>query len=276
MCFMKVRMWFDYRFLGRHKYRKGGDMLRKIKLCKTGILLFIGMVFLSSIQAQEKAGEKGLLGFWKFDEKQDIAKDYSGNNNNGKAIGAQIVKGKFGNCLYLNGDAYVSIPKIKGLDGSNELSLEAWVFWEGTGKYPNVITAGPWNMEVGTGGFLIFVNENKCTFRMGKRGKTKEERKEASVPILEFSCGKWYHIVITFKRPGIKTYVDGKPMGSGNWDFPVEQVDEIEVGRWDLKDATAGATKSHLGMIDEVKIYNRALSQEEIKASYEKEAGKRK
>ncbi len=238
------------------------------------IVVAIGMFVLGSVYAEEK----GLLGYWKFDEgKGDVVKDSSGQGNDGKMHNAEWVKGKFGSALYFNGEAYVSIPAIKGLDGSSELTVGVWVLWENTGKYPNIITGGVWN----PGGFMIFVADNVCTFRMGKPGKEAwdvpwkkgaGQWEEASAPLINpFSLGKWYHLVATFKRPEIKTYVNGQPAGLAKWDYPVGQTGEMHIGKWELNDPTAGPSKLHYGMIDEVKIYNRALAPEEIKASFDKE-----
>ena len=73
--------------------------------------------------------EDGLLGYWKFDEgKGDLAKDSSGQGNDGELYNAEWVKGKFGVALRFAGeDSYVSMPEIRDLDGSDELTVQAWV-----------------------------------------------------------------------------------------------------------------------------------------------------
>ena len=83
-----------------------------------------------------------------------------------------------------------------------------------------------------------------------------------------FETGKWYHLAATFKRPVLTTYVNGRKVGSARWDYPVGYQGDLEIGRW-------GGQSCHKGLIDEVKIFNRALSAEEVQASYAAEAPQR-
>jgi len=211
------------------------------------------------------------LGHWKFDEGQgDLAVDSSGNENDGDIWNAEWVKGKFGTALAFDGKgAYVSIPEIAGLDGSDEMTVEAWVWWEGTGKYPNIITGGTWS----PGGFLMFVNDGQCTFRMGRPGfsasKNREKWREISSPLLaRFAMGQWYHLAATLKQPFIKTYVNGQPVGSATWDYPIGHKGDLIIGKW-------GGSVSHKGLIDNVRIFNRALDANEIAAAFTEQASGR-
>jgi concanavalin A-like lectin/glucanase superfamily protein len=223
------------------------------------------------LHCQAMVGEEGLLGHWKFDRRQgDVAVDSSGNGNDGEIWDAEWVEGEFGTALWFGGQgAYVSLPQIGGLDGSDEMTVEAWVYWEGEGKYPNIITGGTWS----PGGFLMFVNDNQCTFRMGRPGVSASDNRrqwrETSAPLLTpFAQGKWYHLAATFKRPGLKTYVNGRQVGSATWNYPVGQQGDLIIGKW-------VGTAGHKGMIDEVKIFDRALGADEIAAGYAKEAAAR-
>ncbi len=217
------------------------------------------------------AAEDGLLGHWKFDQRQgDVVVDSSGNENDGELWDAEWVDGKFGTALMFDGQgAHVSIPEIAGLDGSDEMTVEAWAYWEGSGRYPNIISGGTWS----PGGFLIFVADSQCSFRMGRPRASattnKVDWREISAPFLTpFAEGQWYHLAATFKRPSIKTYVNGKQVGSANWDYPVGHKGDLIIGKW------AGAV-SHKGLIDEVKIFNRALGADEVAASFDKESPRR-
>jgi len=217
------------------------------------------------------AGPEGLLGHWKFDRgRGDVAVDGSGHENDGEIWDARWVRGKFGTALAFDGQgAHVSVPEMAGLDGSDEVTVEAWVYWEGTGKYPNIITGGTWS----PGGFLVFVSEQRCSFRMGRPGfsaaENRQQWREVGVPLVApFRQGRWYHLAATFKRPVIKTYLDGRQVGSASWDYPVGHQGELVIGKW-------SGTVSHKGLIDEVKVFNRALDAAEIAAEYRKEAAAR-
>ncbi len=210
------------------------------------------------------ADTAGLLGDWRFDEGTgDVVADRSGHGHDGEVRGAEWVRGRFGTALHFGGhDACVAIPGLAALDGSEALTVEAWVYWEKSGRYPNILSTGSWD----PGGFLIFVQDNACAFRMGKPGKaplTGPDWAETSASFGEFQFGRWYHLVATFARPAIRTYVDGRPVGSAKWDYPVGCAGELQIGSWH------NPRTCHTGLIHGVKIYNRALTPAEVLAGYQ-------
>ena len=250
--------------------------------CSIILAIPLGLALLGCVDDRqqskaERSAGKGLVGCWRFDEGQgSIAKDSSGRGNDGELHNTEWVTGPFGTALHFGGeDAYVSIPRTEGLKGSDEMTVEAWVFWEGTGRYPNVLTAEPWN----PGGFMIFVGDDRCSFRMGRPAEEAWELRkgwqEVGATFLKpLPLGRWVHLTATFKRPTLTTYVDGKPVGSANWNYPVGHCGKLHIGRWGEGDL--GTTMCHHGMIDEVKIYSRALTGEEIEAEYDRECARRK
>lgn len=226
---------------------------------------FLLCTFFIVIPSSNAADQPGLLGQWKFDDAQgDVVVDSSGRGNDGEVWDADWVRGEFGTALAFDGSgAHVRVPEIAGLDGSDEMTVEAWVLWEGGGQYPNIISGGTWS----PGGFLLFVRDDNCSFRMGRPGHSatqdRQQWREVGVNMLTtFEQGKWYHLAATFARPEIKTYVNGKQVGSGKWDFPVGYQGDLVIGKW------SGAV-SHKGLIDDVSLYNRALSAEEVAASFQ-------
>lgn len=232
------------------------------------VVLAIGWALPACARAQETTGKQDdrLLGRWLFDDgRGEVAKDSSGHGRDGKIIAGQWVGGRFDTGLQFDGErTYVSIPELPGLDGSEEMTIMVWVLWEGTGRYPNIITGGAWN----PGGFLLFVSDHLCSFRMGKPGKEPWEVgrdwQETNAALLKpFELGRWYHLAATFRRPFVTTYVDGVPVGSARWGFPVGQTGEIQVGRWGLDQ---GKTQGHWGLVRRLSIYNRALSPAEVEA----------
>jgi len=221
-----------------------------------------GFAVPGSVAGQEPPD--GPLAHWKFDEGSgDLAIDSSGNGNEGDIYNADWVKGEFGVALHFGGEhSYVAVPEIAGLNGSDALTVEAWVLWQRTGRYPNIITGGKWN----PGGLLLFVNDNHCSFRLGKPGDAawqegKDWRETSAAMVSPFALGRWYHLAATFDRPVMRTYVNGKPVATANWDFPIGYSGELVIGNW-------GGKVSHAGLIDDVKIHSRALSPEEIQATY--------
>ncbi|MBT3378169.1 MAG: hypothetical protein HN742_27100 [Lentisphaerae bacterium] len=204
--------------------------------------------------------EDGLVGWWPFDEGQGIfAADASPSMLEGTISNGNWVKGDFGTALKLGGqNSFVSFPALAGLDGSAEMSISTWVYWEGTGRYPNILQAG-WN----PGGFMIFVVDNTCSFRMGRPGHRAgvagEQWREISAPLVSpLPMKQWVHLAVSFTRPVITTYVNGTQVARVNWDEPVGTSGRFQVGRW------SGAC--HNGLVDELRIYKRALNAAEVTA----------
>ncbi|NLF70177.1 MAG: hypothetical protein GX575_14155 [Candidatus Anammoximicrobium sp.] len=230
--------------------------------------LWVVAVFLAGMAAwhatDARGGEPdaGLLGWWQFDEGTG---SYSGNAadpaGEAELHGAFWVQGEFGTALRLTGsDSYVTVPSIPELDGAEAMSLAAWVYWEGTGQYPNILTGGTWS----PGGFLIFVRDRACYFRMGRPGQRHgvagEDWGEASAPLLsDLPLKQWVHLAVVFQRPQLTTYVNGKKVGSAAWDHPVGHRGDIHLGRW-------SGSATHHGLIDDVRIYGRALDAPQVLA----------
>lgn len=252
-------------------------MWRQTCLVPVALVLIAAFGLRPAAWAQEAttASADGLLGCWRFDSGQgEVAKDSSGRGHDGRIFDGQWAKGRFGTALRYNGETtHVVLPHLPELDGSDEMTVEVWVFWEGTGRYPNILTGGAWN----PGGFLLFVSNHSCLFRMGRPGAepwelgTSWQETGASLTS-SFELGRWTHLAATFKRPSITTYLDGEPVGSASWNHAVGQTGDMHLGKWALDQ---GKTQSHYGLIDEVRIYKRALSAEEIQASCAREAPRR-
>ncbi len=229
--------------------------------------LIVLLAFLNPTSVVVEAGDpsdgpdSGLLGWWQFNEGEGI---FSANSaapiDEAELHNVSWVQGEFGNALRFTGsDSYVSLPSIPQLDGSDEMSVAAWVYWEGSGQYPNILSGGSWS----PGGFMIFVNEQSCSFRMGRpghrHGVATEQWTETSAPLLaKLPMKQWVHVAAVFKRPELTTYVNGEKVGSAKWDYPVGQRGDMQVGRW-------SGSVSHQGLIDDVRIYGRALDTAEVR-----------
>jgi hypothetical protein len=233
---------------------------------KTGfplsVIVLTGMMVLCAAGARGDAPDAGLLGWWRFDEGTgDWSTNEADPTGEAELHNASWVAGEFGTALRLTGsDSYVALPSIPKLDGADAMSLGVWVYWEGTGQYPNILTGGTWS----PGGFLIFVSNQSCSFRMGRpghrHGTAGEAWTETSAPLLgNLPMKQWVHLAAVFQRPQITTYVNGKKVGSAAWDYPVGHSGDMQLGRW-------SGSASHHGLIDDVRIYGQALSAEQVLA----------
>ena len=227
------------------------------------IALVLGFASFTLFAAPERP-TRGLLGHWDFTEVMGgLSPDGSDTGDDAELQGASQVQGPFGKALAFAGNgAAVVIPGLPDLNGSEEMTVSCWALWQETGQYPNIVTGGTWS----PGGFLVFVNNDSCSFRMGRPGhsavRAGDQWREISAGLVpKIVKGRWYHLTATFKRPNIVTYVDGKRVGAARWDHPVGHEGDIRLGTW-------GGKNTHRGLVDELKLHNQALTAAEVLAEF--------
>ena len=125
-----------------------------------------------------------------------------------------------------------------------------------TGGYKGIISKEDWNNAKG---YYIGQNAKEIYF-----GFNKGKKNEIQGGIFDTNK-KWYHIAGTFDSSlgskNLKIYIDGElALEAGMNEAPIAHATTLDIG-WihDLKDSFFS------GMIDEVAIYRRVLSQDEIK-----------
>lgn len=204
--------------------------------------------------------EKGLVAYWRFDEGQgDYAMDSSGFGNTGEIFGAEWVEGKTGKALRFNGEnSYVEVKHSEFLV-PEQFTIEAWVKPESlvaSDRGPMVVSkyGGNWK------GYMLLLEGN--TGRPSLHIATPQ--KEISATSSEaLEVGKWYHIVGTYDGKMARIYVNGVLRGSAEAELTQDIGTSLMIGKASWCDGAY-----FKGVIDEVKIYDRALSEEEIRKHF--------
>jgi hypothetical protein len=196
----------------------------------------------------------GLVAAYSFNEGTGtILTDSSGNSNHGTINGATRTTGKYGNGLNFDGvDDLVSIPNSGSLDiTGKEITLEAWAYPEST------IANGARIVSKRTDGggsevYALYLSDtNFYKFRLD--GTT-----DVTSPNT-INYNKWYHVVGVYNSTHKILYVDGtlKAIASRT-----ENIDSstkgVFIGHREAEDRWFN------GIIDELRIYNRTLTQAEI------------
>ncbi|MFH0797479.1 MAG: LamG domain-containing protein [Candidatus Omnitrophota bacterium] len=233
------------------------------RITRLGMVLVLGLLF-QGIVSRLLADEKGLVGYWKFDEGEGTtARDSSGKGNDGTIYGATWTrKGQSGSALFFDGESYVDCGKDKSLDITGEFTIEVWVkISESKEKFEacTLVKKGFYR-----GGWQTYIQENFLA--------VSSDGGASGVYYRKFLSGKFYpfyHIVITCEKAEtesqLKFYVDGVlgetlPVKSGL----KSSESPLVIGAW------ASAEADYFkGILDEIRIYNRALSGEEVKAHYD-------
>lgn len=215
-------------------------MLKKTFISILTNLFLVGLFISPAISQQEDF----LAGYWAFDEgKGDEVKDQSGNGNDGTISGeVKWVDGQIGKALEFSPGACVSIPDSEPLNDAKELTVAMWVKLH---SLPN-----DWSHLLEKDGSYAFTVNADETFRYTY--SSSQVWLETGFKVKEET---WYYIAMSWGQSGGVFYVDGAKEHEDKGDVVVANVV--------LNIAHCG---SYLvdGIIDEVKIWNKALTEEEI------------
>ena len=200
----------------------------------------------------------GQNALYTFDEGSGAtAHDTSGNGNNGIINGATWTAGKYGSALSFNGtNSYVSISN--SLPVFSEFTCAAWVQVADLSANSGIFTSGGLN----TSGFRFRVNKDGSVWLMMAGGGSYNTVLTAAGVI---QSGPFYHISVTGKSGQyMRIYVNGV--------LVKEQITTQTINAPTTPGyiGTSWSTSSELmkGIVDNVRIYNRALSDQEVQSIY--------
>ncbi|PKN02010.1 MAG: hypothetical protein CVU77_03515 [Elusimicrobia bacterium HGW-Elusimicrobia-1] len=201
----------------------------------------------------------GLVGYWPFGEGSGTtAKDASGNNNNGTLTNSPTwVNGKYGTSLNFNGtNNYVNVPDANSLDITNAITVEAWInpAVSGNSAYRTFLA----KRNVGVN-YELFLN-NDAGANQGRLGwYSGAVVISNNIPAI----GVWTHTVATVSGgTNLIMYVNGVPVHTATIAAISANADPLTIG------SIVGPSECFSGIMDEVRIYNRTLSESEIKSHY--------
>jgi glucose/arabinose dehydrogenase len=195
----------------------------------------------------------GLVAAYSFNEGTgSIAVDSSGNGNSGTLGGATwVTSGKYTNALVFNGaGSIVTVADSPSLDLTTGMTLEAWV---------NPSTRGDfWRDVVYKGDNDIYYLEGTApnVIGPGTGGTFSSAPLNAPTPI---PLNAWSHLAATYDGTTLRMYVNGVQVASRAQTGPINKSSgPLTIGG----DSLYGQYWN--GLIDEVRVYNRALSAAEI------------
>jgi hypothetical protein len=203
--------------------------------------------------------EKGLIAWWTFDDGGDdsIYLDYSGQRTGGLGHNAKQAPGIDGKALVCDGGSVV-VPNDARLYPESGVSVECWV------KTDSPEQANNWFLNSVMGGaegagYRMGVLEGRPCFEIPKTPWSHHLK--ANAPL---SAGRWTHVAGTFDGATMRIYIDGVEQGSMERKGSVNQTSaELVLGNY-AQDHNAFFS----GVLDEVKIFDKALTSEEVQAHY--------
>jgi hypothetical protein len=206
----------------------------------------------------------GLVGWWPFNGN---ANDESGNGNNGTVYGAVLTSDRFSNvnkAYNFDGSTnYIEVPSTSGVSFSTAYSISAWLsadIWSFPAPIDqhaivSKIDDGDWygGYEIRTGGagFIMHSGNIGSNFDIGAGG---------------YSAMTWHHVVVTFNGSIVKSYIDGQQVDSAIRSVTI-QTSSIPL-RFGRRGGAGTYNNWFDGNIDDIGMWNRALTQAEISALF--------
>jgi hypothetical protein len=250
-------------------------MMRKANLVRL-VGVFFGVL---ACCGPALASDANLIAHWSFDEGAGTIAYDSAGNNDGTIYGATWTTGQIGGALDFDGsNDLVEVPdslSMRNIDGSAaEYSICLWVnttqtgaaIWDQTAIFDRRATLTlsgkrEWVAH-------IFLNEDNAIAFLIHIGDGTPFILNDDMAIND---GAWHHVVATRKNTEyVKIYVDGNERQSG---APSISTSTTEITTIGMRRSNNNYYKGYLdGAIDDVCIYNRALSAEEVEELYLMEA----
>jgi len=226
------------------------------------VLAVITTVFMYANETKAQVVTSGLVSYWTFDSADitdETVKDVWGDND-GNIIGnPQIVAGKVGEGLEFDGNEdYVDYGVF---DLSNQGTVEAHINPATFGTILTILASGSKTCNTCYWHFRVFRN---AKIEVAQCNNDQSDWLTGSATLAE---NTWYHVAIVSNGTTYKIYVDGQEetmtltggANSGDW-FGDTDTDNITIGVF----KRAGLDDFFNGIIDEVRVYNRALSEADI------------
>jgi hypothetical protein len=206
------------------------------------------------------AASSGLVAAYSFNETSGTTTaDRSGNGLTGTITGAtHTTAGKFGGALSFNGTSnLVSVPDNAKLDLTKGMTLEAWVRPSNTSGWRTVITKEQTSqMDYG---LYASTDTNRPSGHVYV-GSSQEARSTTQLPL-----NTWRHLAVTFDGVALRLYIDGGQVAYRSVTGSIAaSTGALRIG------GNTISGKWFAGLIDEARVYNRALTSAQIKADMNK------
>jgi parallel beta-helix repeat protein len=199
-------------------------------------------------RTEEISPDESLIGLWNFEGNLD---DSSGNGNDGTVYGTENFSSdsKIGDfSYYFDGDSAIRLPEDSLFTSIDNFSIATWIKLTEYNGYSSITAFGN-----GGDDFLFYTNEGGkvCFYDFSACGES------------ELSLNQWYHIAVTRASDTVSFYVNGEFDGS-----TTVSTDPIEpyYGMRNIGGDEVGETVT--GFLDELAIWNRSLTTEEIADLY--------
>ncbi len=216
------------------------------------------------VMAPQSNIDSALLGYWKFDEGLGTtALDSSGYGHYGTIVGARWAAGKAGNALEFDGsDDYVQIVPAQIFDNLEAVTMTAWIL-------PRVDSH--WHvLDKGDGDKRLYAEGVNRTLDGRVRYSGTHAYSKSAYNTIELNA--WQHVALVWSRVTNTTrlYRNGAEVPYSSQEIGTGQPEDDTTYPFLIGARGAlGEVTFFNGLMDEVRLYRRALSVQEIRGLYE-------
>jgi len=207
---------------------------------------------------------EGLAAYYPFNGN---AADESGNGNNGTVNGATLTNDRFGNpgeAYFFNGSSndFISIPSNSSLSLTNELTLSAWVNLNNSESDQKIVGKATY---APSWGYVLGIQHSMVYPEMYLDDGTRYTYQAGFIPDNE-----WTHLCVTWRTGGsFIGYVNGEEV----FNITAASTANISTTSTGLIIGTVpwgpgSGVQSVNGSIDDIRIYNRALTGQEVQVLF--------
>lgn len=196
----------------------------------------------------------------------NVARDSSGNDNNARlSNGVTRVTGKLSGGVGFDGvNDFVRVPPSPSLDSTtNEITVAAWVNVQQNGQWQavarKVLQEGAHVSPFSA--YDLMIQDSAGTVRARMAVSRADGTRGTAYGSTALSYGVWYHLAGVYDGTVVQTYVNGALAGSAPFTGDIVRTGQpLLIGR----NGIGGDILE--GVVDDFRVYNRALSSAEIQA----------
>lgn len=224
----------------------------------------------------------GLIAYWKLDETSNaIIADSSGNGNNGtwsddadNDVTSETIPAPVSTGLSVDGsNDFITVPHDETLDISDAYTISSWVYFDSS-QATSPITPSLIGKNNGGGwgsGWTVGRTSGGGNVVGGKIRLSVQHDRNTNSPNANYSgwhypVDTWNYVTVSWDGTNVKYYLNGALVDTGTVTIPPNTSSG---------DLTIGYARSnsydtyHDGRIDDMRLYNRSLSEAEISALYD-------
>lgn len=214
----------------------------------------------------------GLVGMWSFDG-GDIsgttAYDRSGNSFDGTIVAAPTrINGKVGQALAISDTQYVTVADTATLDVGDtaDITLSGWAI-RSNASVTNTVIAKRNGVTAADAGYILYIDLSTSKLVFEVSDGTDEYSLTSSTT---FPAAGWFHFVVVWDQDSAansEIYIDGAANGATD-SGTIGNIGDLSNALTFRVGSESDTNNALRGSIDEVRVYNRALSTTEIQSLY--------